>query len=808
MRFNTRVSIAEVGFVGASICLRPPRVAIVFPDDVRWRDWAMLALATAGEYWGGGAFILVPYDRTSGDASPFFAEVVRAYDPDHVVSLELPLQLWEDWYPGELKFSGVREEEERLRLIRIAGFGQTDFPAEHARWQVSTWCSPLRVSYAKSDTPTARETITTLKVKNLDRRQDGSLAPAPDRASMSRVAAAGHWRSDIGLLAALRVGVEVVEGSEPPEPTFDSLSWLVRPDGSRAPDDLVRTFRADNVGDPEFWFQGQGLMQVTRGFNADGAALVIGDTGSDFALALAYDRIMGQGTWLSTSLVDDDEAFHRRIRPAVQTQITQLENRAQQLVITSYSIPHDALTELSERLQENEFEFEFEFTVEGHAAREERRRRETVHVRQAEIEGGFTSYVVDEHVGTEVALPVSTDADGSTESLVGLQTPIPTRLLFPDSSGHVPYWYVDVTFARSSTPTARDLPARALLVQDGPFAPVMIRASRAGMTLSPRSMGFVPAGALLMSRIGRPRLRAASMIAWVRAMALKGGLDVRLSDAGRRAELVRSRIGTRQNLLELVGPAYLPLLQAFAQRERRPRPGERDPDTVVVGLDPYLSFFAVQALLPLHDERECMDILDRLLNARLLRRGLILGCEECARPSFVDADRIGQLYECPQCGALNALVSARWKRHTPEPVWFYDLYSNLRELVGANGDVVLMAASELQRTSHTYQDAPELEFVDLETGSPVAEVDVVACVDDRVVLVEAKSNGSFGSRHRKGQAKKLMRVAEVLRADRLVLATTQPEWNPTDVAHLTQVGADAAPFPVQVDVVAGLGRPN
>src|ERR1700712_3740983 len=94
----------EIGFLSASLCLRPPRVVIVVRSDKRWRDWVMTALAVASEYWGGGGFILVPFDPSTGLAHEAFAEIVRAYDPDHIVTLDVPLPTWEAWYPGTLNW--------------------------------------------------------------------------------------------------------------------------------------------------------------------------------------------------------------------------------------------------------------------------------------------------------------------------------------------------------------------------------------------------------------------------------------------------------------------------------------------------------------------------------------------------------------------------------------------------------------------------------------------------------------------------------------------------------------------------------
>ncbi|WP_286309244.1 hypothetical protein [Agromyces mangrovi Wang et al. 2018] len=774
------------------------------PDDAHWRDWVMFALTAASEVWGGVAFIVVPFDSSSGTPLPLFHDIVRAYDPDHVVTLELSLQAWEDLYPGHIKIEGAEDEESRLRLIRSAGIFHADLAAERARAQVAQWCSPLRAARLRRKSEDL-EVLRRIRLERGDRVETGALAPAPQPAG-AVLAAARHWRSDEALMAAMRVGIATTEPDPRPEPPGELLPWLVYSEQDNEHAEALKWGEGELGESPERWFtSNQRLMQVTRGMNFDAYAMVVGNTLSDYALALAYDRLMGQAMWLSTELAEDKDRLRRQVAPRVQTVLTRLESGAQHLVLTSASESDELLKALAESLQRSDLEVYFESNGQRVLLKDD---QDTLQVRRPDLSTGLVSFVLDEHVGAEVSLPMATTSDGSLEAMIGLETPVPVNLIFSSSSGHIPYWYVDATLEHDRIPRGRDVPASALVVDDGPYPQVNLRSSRDGVSFSPRSMGFVPSNALFASRIGRPRLRRPSMLAWVEAMARVNGLGVRLSDAGRRAELVRSRIGSRQDLLDLMTPDHLAMFRSFAPRPRRPGPGERDPDVVVVGLDPYLTFAGIRSQLSGLGTTECLDLVDRLVASRLLRRGLVLGCEECARPSFLGAERLGQQYECPQCGATNSLVSSRWRRQSAEPTWFYDLYSNLRELVDKNGDVVLMAADHLRAGARAYADVPELEFLDQESGKPVAEIDVVACVDGDVVVVEAKSKGSFGSRRRKPQSSKLMRVATALRAQRILLATTADAWSETDVELFRDVSSQTGPASVEISVVAGLGSPT
>lgn len=798
---------SEVDFTSASVALRPPRIAILVADDEHWREWAMTALTIASGYWGGGGWILVPFDIKSSRPAPEFAEIVQAYDPDHVVSIDLHWQLLEEWYPGHIRINGVADDEERRRMIANHHQHTTVRESDEAREEVASWCSPMRSARFRDDPARQREQLTTLRARDLDTPFNRGLAPSPLPSDplRARLAASSGWRSDFGLMAAMRVGVAQSESATGarPEPTADDLGWLIR-SVEDAPASLIwnpTTIETKASAGLEKWFLAdQRLLQVSNGYIEDRAAVVIGDTGIDFALAVAYDRLVGNGVWLPRALIDDDEVFRDHVQRATWLLATDLEGGVAHMSVSSSSEPTPYLSELAPRIADSPLPQGLQFDVDPRDA--------TVRVGPPIIDGGYLEYVVNEHIGASMSIPVRTTENGSTEAISGLETPTPSELIYPLKSGWVPYWYVDIARFGDKTPRGRDIPAHALVADEGPLPSVNLRASRESVTIDPHSMGLVMAGSFLPGRIGRPRLRELSMMAWVEAMAEPEGLGVRLSQPGRQAELVRRRLGSRTALLDLVTPANVAMLRAFIPREKAPTSDERkaDPETVVLDdLDPLLTFEAMRTLFG-GDADATMAIIDRLTVSRLLRRGLILDCTECGRPSFVDADRVAQVYECSRCAAMNALVSARWKEKRSEPRWFYDLYAAFRELLGANGDTVLLGATALRGSSRSYADSPELEFYELRTGKPVAEIDVIASVNREVVLVEGKSNGKFnGKADRDDHAEKMLRVARVLRANRIVLATTTEAWNSADLKHFEREGAKVTPFSVKIEVLARLG---
>lgn len=164
-----------------------------------------------------------------------------------------------------------------------------------------------------------------------------------------------------------------------------------------------------------------------------------------------------------------------------------------------------------------------------------------------------------------------------------------------------------------------------------------------------------------------------------------------------------------------------------------------------------------------------------------MHRGLILRCASCKDLAFITLDDVGSNNTCRRCGTANQLTHERWNHPMDEPTWWYDLHPAARELLAADAGVGILAAHHLRRSARRYDDLSEIEF--LRCTSPVAEADLIAVVDGRVVLGEAKTTPSLGSRRqRTDKARKIATMASALCADEVILCTTSEiEWTPTDL---------------------------
>jgi hypothetical protein len=128
--------------------IRPPRVVILFRGDENWRRWARIALLAVSNTWAGASHLLVPYS-VDGSVSDRMLEVVRHFDPDHVLLLSPTLAEWEWASPGFLRFqdaSGKLMDPGEVESM-LSEFGQTEdhdvsSPGFRGEWVSWFPCSP------------------------------------------------------------------------------------------------------------------------------------------------------------------------------------------------------------------------------------------------------------------------------------------------------------------------------------------------------------------------------------------------------------------------------------------------------------------------------------------------------------------------------------------------------------------------------------------------------------------------------------------------------------------------------------------
>jgi hypothetical protein len=384
----------------------------------------------------------------------------------------------------------------------------------------------------------------------------------------------------------------------------------------------------------------------------------------------------------------------------------------------------------------------------------------------------------------------------------------------PDLAGSVGLrWHVDLELLGSAMPRGRGLDGRALLAPGENIYLTNVRSGRDGITYDAGRLDFVPAGTAPMSRLARPRLREPGLAEWARLLARQSGLAFGLSSAGRRAETLRQLWGSRGDFIDSMTGELLPVLRAFQPSHAKSSDAYPGGEGVVLlnGVrEGYLTFTGMLKYAgDKIDPAALRDSVDALAARRAVRRGLILGCGTCGRPAFIAVGNLAQVNQCPRCGIANELARALWRDPVEEPKWYYDLHPVAREFLADHGEVPLLLSRHLRSTARRYDDVPELELRDA-SGSPVAEADLIAAGNDEVIVAEAKSNDALGKNPRevKRAAAKRVMLAGVVRADQIILATTQPEWNTSSLTEIrSAVTGHSWPAGLRpaVRLVTGLG---
>lgn len=770
------------GYATVNMALRAPRVAIRVPTGEHWRSMFALAMTAAGQLWGGAGFIYIPCSTQDGSVHPAILRVLRAYDPDYIVDMKLTISDMEVLQPGWLATrtrdveAGTPKYEQLLETsgdmdVRI--FGGDAIGA--------AVCSPYYDHFDEEDRAPRR-------VSFEGRDYGGPLA--------GRVAVTGDNQQpafaildgldpDLCLALGMRAGF----GSKPRLPlgTPDAEST----DRDPLPKDYVRYaltvdrdqsyFGSELLGLSTVWqLSSIGLVPVAPVRRRSPAMAVVGSTPEDFALAVALDRMFGQTTWLPADWLDNPD-----LESAVQTawwNFRQTGHRSGDApVVTSVSIDAE---ELSGRLHarwplpEVILESGDERTTLSEPA-------------AASVAPSLLDLNSPRHLACTgdydlmTTLPTRADGNGGFELLQDLPVHSPSSPAL--QSAVRPFWEVDVAVTEHPLPPSRDVSGQTFVVAQRRFAPSLPRSSRDGLSFNSMSMDFVPSGATLRQATASVRVRMPSLRTWVQAMVTRHEPEYEShpSDAGRRAMTCARLWGSRSvlasDLARLNG-----FFRAFDPPTRQRSVAYPDGDGFIVpGVGGLLTAAGAARALPDFDPGEVRSCLDRLLSRNVLRRGLVLRCSACERWDFYALADAAETNVCRRCGAYAHTTDARRELTVGEPAWYYDLHGAVRELLGKNGDVPLLAARTLAASGRRFADVPELDF--LSPDRAPQEIDLICLVDDRLVIGEAKIQAELGSgRKRAGSITKLVRVANVLAADEIALCTTAPApWKQEDIDLLS-----------------------
>ncbi|WP_433047114.1 hypothetical protein [Dactylosporangium sp. CS-033363] len=746
--------------------------------------------------------MLIPH--SSGQINAELLAAVRIYDPDYVVKLERTVRTCETAEPGALTIrdadgnpaEGVRREELVARLRDEPVHLALD---EEARRKVASHCSPHGRREAGLDSSGKwHERMTTLSIN----RENGILTKfeeLPNAVQTTCLSAPPAWGAALGVAIAERCGV-VEEPEIGGAPTVeagelhDLVSWLTDDELGRPPFSLVWHPTAALNVDPAkvetaFSRNSRSLVKVARGSARHPVLISIGDSADDFAIAHIYRVLYGRGTWLPTSWLYPDGGRVLNVGDALTAAAARHILRDDSVTLTTTSASDALIAEILAKFRRPTVEW-----IEGGDEIEHRYAMNTEHRTPEWSTEGVQYFAVDGHFDQDFAVPITrTNADD-----IDLVAPCPVpQITHPDFANTSElHWQVDIELAEAKTPHGRGLDGHALLAPgEGAFL-TWVRSGRDGAVYESERFDLILAGTPSMARLARPRLRAPSLSTWLTLMAVQDGRQVRLSAAGRRVDVMRQLWGDRASLAKEFAGSMLPVFRAFrsAKRKRDIEHGESVNVILPTGAgdDLYESYLSFVGICQVGDALEGATVMrgevDRLLERGILRRGMILGCAQCMRPTFTRIDALAQINPCPRCGAMNHLTQARWRQPEAEPQWYYDLHPIVREHVSQDGDIPLLLSHYLRTRSPDYDDVAELELTNSDAGA-IAESDLIAHSDGQVIVAEAKRPATLGEgRDLNRTVTKRALLAQQVRADQIILATAATEWNEASVrAMCTEV---------------------
>lgn len=808
--------------VPVRVALRPPRAVILFEGDDHWHYWARMALHCATQVWGGQGFVVIPHHND--EVRPELLAMIRAYDPDYVLSLNKTVADIEQINPGSIKLP-VGEAERPQQIEMIGAHPVPDEAARVARETVASMCSPHR---RREDDGEWHEDMHFISASDGWQRftvvEDATNSPDEGE---TYTTAPQHWGGALGVALAARCGAarRPVLGTEPDIGEVQARqlwNWLLWNDYGNA-DQLAPIVpematwdypKISTSSDTEFPLVFSrtlnGLVQVRNSVRPrETADLVLGDTADDFAFAHISERLYGRSVWMPRALWDQEA--ERSALYYLHALISTITRERRTLSISSLSEPDDVLESMAEYLRGSPLNAK---VIEPEQDLPERH-RESVQVRPAAADPESAMHlVVAEQFDIEFPVGVHRKDRDSIEMIAGHRYP---DVAHPALVGcEELQWQVDVSFMPHGVPAGRGVDGHDLLASEENRHLTWVRSGRDGISFESQKWDFVHGGWSRASKLANPRLRRPSLATWADLAAKSSGWSMGYSPAGSRFMSLVRLWGSAESIAATMASPMLGVLRSFntsAKMSKEAYPGSEGVVLASGGStsQPREGYLHFDGMVDLHGgEPEALrDEVDALLELGVLKRGLVLGCEHCGRVAFIAIDRLAQRNRCVRCDGSNPLTASSWNRDGIEPRWFYDLHPIVRDFLTENGEVPVLLAHHLRRKSRTYTDAPEMEL--FERGKRVAEADLIALSDRRLLVAEAKSSNHLRPKKGKGSrldaARKKARLATALHADEILLATTHEAWEDASIEAIKTAVGEVTPewTAPRIRIISALG---
>ena len=790
--------------------IRPARIATAIPvPDPHWEHTAFRMLENYSVTWGGIGNLSIPI-RGDDVAHPAFWPLIELFDADlwatyiHTIRglqladperyeqwLSTQVDQWVNEYGGTVEAATDRLTTDQT-LDTWLSPGAIPEPLANA---IKRRSGPaMQFGQLSISSYTAGDMSSSFVVNVFD------IYPLPDRIYLFEY---DDLPLPLGLLIATRFGAlhpqhmrkleaagidaEVISIEENSLDFILPLSWGIRPwpygshEGA-----LMTAYRDSGESATKFTESGPFALSLAgcgrwrRGpsHKRTAVTVVVGTTANDYYYAQALEHCGVQAFWLPGGSALGDNDVDVRVRRILAECLGSAlrdgrprEEDDDVLHICSLSLPHDEIVEASRRLQEA--------SPGGVLSRLKA-------VSRAWLPEGRIPLIADvKHYDSYLEEPFKDD-----EMQRSVPVLLPSAIHAKDPWNII--WWVDVEDNTSRLPGRVAL--NELIVTGEETWTTIARSGKDGIAFFSRTQGFTPAGAALQQMAERPRLQFPSISKVFGHLFASEGYTVSESAAGRFRRLTIDLWGGIHQLYgDIADDGRFALLKTWlSKKDSGVDPG------VYLRTRRYLSFEdAVNASGM--EEPMTRVVLDHYLDRKIVRRGLILKCQHCLHFEWYPLDSIRQFFLCERCLTECMVTAGSW-RCGNEPQYYYDLAEVATQALRHNVHVPVRALVRLSRNQRSFQEMSEVEVV--KDGRSL-EIDLLALVNGRIVIGEAKTTDFLkkGKQKERRWLQRYVTLAEDITADEVVFATTT-QWCTRTKSHIDEAFQSSN---VSVQVMENLG---
>jgi hypothetical protein len=522
---------------------------------------------------------------------------------------------------------------------------------------------------------------------------------------------------------------------------------------------------------------------------ADHFCLVIGDSISDFCFSYCLPRIGRRAVWLPSLWID-----------ALQSKRGSILGSCVFPVV--YSIPMDVRMktglDVCSPSKGTAYVSEVlgilrKYTSFG-ANSEKTRPTEPIQI-VTQPGAGLIPYCIDSPNHTEI-YPFLGD-----KSVGAMRSPRPNHFSKLKADKH--RWVAELSFRSRAVPTIPHI-AENLVFSPG-------RSGTHDFRVSPEALAYVCPGSLLIigddinANLQNPEIRLFDTFSAISFIAAASGYECQLSDKGTYQRDSIEKFGGISKASDLLKASdSRAVFKKFLDHTKREE-NIYDEGCVLQGRT-YLDFSATEKAM-CGDQNAAVTLLDRLTAAKVTCRGFVLGCSVCKHAAWYALADLTDDFHCTRCTRRQAISYRNWK-HPASPQIFYKLDEIVYLFLKNDGDIVALSLDYMARKSkHPFSYCPEIELT-ADDKTPKGEIDFCAVYDGLLTIGEAKKQGELASSVAEARKviEKYLRLANLLKARRVLFCTTAPAWKNSTVEAIQEAFQDNLAAPMFLSAKELLGN--